>query len=582
MSGVKRRSSSRPNAAGSRKRLPTAAAFGASRPNSTPCAASPIGGIGDFSTLGQLIAFAGARGASLIGLNPLHDMFLDDPDQASPYSPASRLFLNPLYVEPTAIPEFATTSAAVARMDEPSFKSQLAEGGANPLVDYPKVAELKLAILELVWDGFRKDASPERQAAFAAFRAAQGPSLARFCLFQAQREAQGQADPALADWRRWPQPLRDPGSAESQAFAREHAQRLDFFAWLQWVADEQLASLSQQSASLGLSLGLYRDLAVGAGSAGAETWSNPGVVVEGVHVGAPPDLFNPAGQDWGLPAFDPNKLRAEAYRSFIELLRTNMRHAGGLRIDHIMALQHLYWVPAGEPASEGAYIAYPFEDMLAILALESHRQRCFIVGEDLGTVPKGFRERMAANGVLSYKVVFFEWREDESFKGPDEYDPGALATIGSHDLATLRGWWEGNDIKLKADCGLYPSEEEAAAQTARREQDRERFLQALRGAGLAIPDGLTASSPWSPALSMAAHAFLARSGSAIAMVQVEDLANQLEQMNLPGSVTEYPNWRRKLPLSLPELAADLSANGLCCILAAARPAAVSPATPDPG
>ena len=546
--------------------------------------AAPEWGIGDFTTLGGLAAFAGARGASLIGLNPLHALFLEDPEQASPYSPASRLFLNPLYIDPAAIPEFVTCERLIGPMAGTGFAGKLEHARTGPLVNYTAVAELKLETLGHLWRAFQRGAPPERRAAFAQFRTAGGLSLDRFCLFQALRDHHRQQSPERADWRRWPRPLREPDSEASRAFAREHAERIDFYAWLQWQADEQLGDAAAQAQAAGLALGLYRDLAVGAASSGAETWSNPGVVVEGVHVGAPPDLFNPAGQDWGLPAFDPNKLRAEAYRSFVELLRANMRHAGGLRIDHIMALQHLYWIPAGHPATEGAYVAYPFEEMLAVLALESHRQHCFIVGEDLGTVPKGFRERLADNGILSYKVVFFEWREDDSFKGPEEYARDSLATIGSHDLATLHGWWEGHDIELKARGGLYPSVEEAAAQRTRRAQDRERFLAALREANLALPAGLDGSSPWSSALASAAHAFLARTGSAIAMVQIEDLADQLEQMNLPGSVTEYANWRRKLPLTLEQLDADAGAATLCCILGAARPAvaaAAAPGTPAP-
>jgi 4-alpha-glucanotransferase len=314
-----------------------------------------------------------------------------------------------------------------------------------------------------------------------------------------------------------------------------------------------------------MSVGLYRDLAIGADGAGAEIWANPEVVVARARVGAPPDEFNPIGQDWALPPFHPQALRAEAYRSFVELLRANMRHAGGLRIDHVMALQHLYWIPTGCPAGEGAYVAYPFDDLLGILALESERHRCLVVGEDLGTVPPGFRERMAEAGVLSYRILFFEAHGDGRLAAPDEYPLAALATIGSHDLATLRGWWEGHDIELKERLGIYPSPEAALGQWQRRTMERGRFVEALRAAGLSLPMNIDAGSPWNDVLITAAHGFLARSNAAIAMVQLDDLAGNLDQVNLPGTVDLYPNWRRKVDLTLEELANDTRA---CAVMTA--------------
>lgn len=531
---------------------------------------APDWGMGDFGNLQTLVALAASRGAGVIGLNPLHAMFLDDPAHASPYSPASRLLLNALYIDVTAIPELMGCPEALARLASPAFKAEIERLRGEPLVDYPAIAALKLPLLEAVHASFLAKAPPERRAAFAAFRRELGEPLERFCLFQALRERFAAEGPALADWRRWPEECRDLTPEGVQRLLGQHREQVEFLAWLQWVADTQLAAAAATAAERGMAVGLYRDLAVGADASGAETWANPGVVITTAQVGAPPDLFNPAGQGWGLPPFHPQRLREESYRSFVELVRANMRHAGGLRIDHVMMLQHLYWIPEGKSPAEGAYVAYPLDDLLGILALESQRHRCLVVGEDLGTVPPGFRERMEANGILSYRVLFFEWDEAGSFKPPEAYPHLALATIGSHDLATLRGWWEGLDIDLKESCGLYPDAAEAQAQRERRRQDRRHLVAALRAGGFSLPTSFDAGSPWNAAVESAAHAFLARTGSAIAMLQLDDLAGNRDQVNLPGTTDQYPNWRRKLAMSLEELADDVRACALMSIMSAAR------------
>ncbi|WP_418159882.1 malto-oligosyltrehalose trehalohydrolase [Benzoatithermus flavus] len=531
---------------------------------------APDWGMGDFGDLQNLAALAASRGAGVIGLNPLHASFLDRPEHASPYSPASRLFLNVLYIDVTAVPELMDCKEALARLASKEFKDEIERLRAEPLVDYPAVAALKLPLLETIHAAFQAGASPERRAAFAAFRRELGEPLERFCLFQALREHCAQQDPAMADWRRWPEDHRHLTAESLKRLLAGHRERVEFLTWLQWIADTQLAAAAATAAERGMAVGLYRDLAVGADASGAEAWANPEVVIDTARVGAPPDIFNPAGQDWGLPPFHPERLREEGYRSFVELLRANMRHAGGLRIDHVMMLQHLYWIPAGKSPSEGAYVAYPLEDLLGILALESQRQRCLVVGEDLGTVPPGFRERMAENGILGYRVLFFEWDEAGGFKGPDAYPHLALATIGSHDLATLRGWWEGRDIDLKERCGLYPDAAEARAQRERRRRERRRFVEALRAAGFSLPTSFDADQPWNAAVESAAHGFLARTRSAIAMLQLDDLAGNPDQVNLPGTTDQYPNWRRKLATTLEELADDIRACALMSIMSAAR------------
>ena len=527
-------------------------------------------GIGDFGDLKRFAEFAADLGAAVIGLNPLHAMFLDAPDKASPYSPASRLFLNVLFIEIPAVAEFGSSDRVRAIAATPEFRRDLAHCRDAPLVDYAAVARLKLPLLRALFEAFRNNADSGRSRAFQDFRRQQGDALERFCRFQALREHFAAQAPPQADWRNWPKEYQDPVSSSVARFAQQHRDRIDFLAWTQWIADQQLAEAAGIARAKGMTIGIYRDLAVGADSAGAETWARRDLVVSSAHVGAPPDILNPVGQDWGLPPFNPHALRMEGYSGFIDLVRANMRHAGGLRIDHVMGLQHLYWIPQGCPPAQGAYVSYPMDDLIGILALESRRQRCLVVGEDLGTVPEGFRERMEAAGILSYRVLFFEFNADGALVQPQDYPPLAVATPGSHDLATLRGWWEAHDIELKSRHGLYPSRDEAQRQHEQRAKERAALLRALAAAGLGLTD-LDATSPFRPDLADAVHAFLARTRAGLAMVQLDDLTDEREQVNLPGTTDQHPNWRRKQSLNLEDLAANPRVRALAQILNSARP-----------
>ena len=505
-------------------------------------------GIGDFGDLRKLVELAADHGADVIGLNPLHAMFPDSPEQASPYSPASRLLLKILNIDVTAVPELLHCPEMRNLIASEAFGNNVQACRAKHLVDYAEVTAMKLSVLEKLFDA--TDPAPRR--AFEGFRGERGEVLERSCLFLALREHFAREDPSHADWHVWPEEYRDPTSPAVARFAEENRHRLDFLAWLQWVADEQLGAAAATARDRGMAVGLYRDLAVGADRAGAETWADATAVVSGAQVGAPPDIYNPAGQNWELPPFHPRALREEGYRSFIQLVRANMRHAGGLRIDHAMGLQHLYWVPQGQKPSAGAYVRYPIEDLIGILALESHRHQCLVVGEDLGTVPEGFRERMAEANILSYRVLFFEQEpETGTFLPPNAYSELALATVGSHDLPTLRGWWEGRDIDLKERLGLFPEVGEASRQRQARERDRMQLLKALRREKL-LPGG---GEPDIPALARAIHAFLARTSSVLAMAQIDDLTDEADPVNVPATSDEHPNWRRRLSMTLEELAA---------------------------
>jgi 4-alpha-glucanotransferase len=510
-------------------------------------------GIGDFSDLAELGKIAANHGCGLIGVNPLHQMFLDAPERASPYSPATRLYLNTLYIDVTRIPEFAHCQHAQQVMQSSAFQFALAQCRAAPLVRYTDAAALKIKTLRTLFRVFAEGADKARKDAFHSFRSAQGESLDRSAIFEVLRQHFSTDDPKRADWRRWPREFQDAGSQAVGRFAKEHRDEVDFLAWLQFVADEQLAAAAGAFAKSGVALGPYRDLAVGCDRLGTETWANSGAFINGAAIGAPPDIFNPAGQNWDLPPFQPNALRGEAYFSFIQLVRANMRHAGGLRIDHIMGLQHLYCIPDGEEASRGAYIQYPIDDLVGILALESRRHRCLVVGEDLGTVPDGFREKMAAANILSYRVLFFEQDgETGEFAMPGEYPRLAVAVTGNHDLATLRGWWEARDIDLKASLGRYPSEYEINAQRDRRERDREAILKAFRNQGV-LPRNEEISIEQ---FAFAAYEFLAHAESGLVVAQLDDITGEVDPVNVPGTSQEHPNWRRKYQMTLEDLASD--------------------------
>jgi len=503
-------------------------------------------GIGDFDDLRQLVEILKPLGADVIGVNPLHALFTDQPEHASPYSPASRLLLNVLNIDVAQVARQLNDEPVLKRIASPEFQSKLRRCRESPTVRYAEVASLKLPVLRALFEGVSAAPGSVAAAALQQFDREASVAFKRHCVFLALREYFVAEQRELSDWHRWPEEFQDPDSDAVRRFVAEHSDEVAFQIWMQQVADSQLGAAATAAAPM--AIGLYRDLAVGADPAGAETWANQRAVVAGAHVGAPPDIYNPPGQDWGLPPFNPRALRDEGYRSFVDLLRANMRHARGLRIDHVMALLHLYWIPVGMSPKDGAYVDYPLEDLLGVLALESHRHQCLVVGEDLGTVPDGFRERMAAANVLSYRVLFFE-RDDHGLVAPDDYPELALAVFSSHDLPTLRAWWEGTDLDLKDELGLYPTPAQARTAASERTRDRQALLDALQDAGLAD------ATLDVDALFIAAHAFLARSRAALATVQIDDLTGETTPVNVPTTSDDYPNWRRRLSQTLEQIAA---------------------------
>lgn len=513
-------------------------------------------GIGDFGDLHALIDWSAARGVDAIALNPLHALFQDSPQEASPYSPSSRLFLNPLYLDVSAVPDFAESAEARALVASSVMSGAIEAGRKAAYIDYPAIAGAKLAALELLYRHFRTrhaTKADDRGRAFRDFVEERGDDLHGFATFQALSERLG-----THDWARWPESCRRPDSREVVELALGSEPRVSFFQYLQWQCETQLSAAAERARTSGMAVGLQGDLAVSVDAAAADHWANQGLFMREARVGAPPDPFNEAGQEWGVVPLDPRRLRATGYAHYISLLRANMRHAGALRIDHVMGWQRQFLVPAGGSPADGAYVRFPLDDLLSLTALESHRNRCLVIGEDLGTVPAGFRERMAGANVLSCRVLYFE-QEHGRVRRPAEFPELASVSAATHDLATLRGYWTGNDIAARARLGMFKSPDEERQARINRARDKHVLLQALSEEGL-LPDGVgpkaSGEPEWTPSLSVAIHVYLARSRSRLLMVQLDDLCGERQQANLPGSTVGYPNWQKRLGRSLEGLMAD--------------------------
>jgi len=548
-------------------------------------------GMGDFTDLAQLAETAAGLGAGVVGLNPLHALFGHNPQHASPYSPSSRLHLNTLYIDVEAVAEFAGCEVAQRVVRSPEFQARMAALREAPLVEHAGVAACKDEVLRLLHGQFLAlPPDHPRAQAFASFCAARGEMLRRHALFEALQAHCFAADPACWGWPVWPEPLRDPASAEVAAFASAHADAVGYFMYRQWLAEQQLQAAAQRCRAAGMPIGLYLDLAVSVDRAGSDVWGHQKVFAPGASIGAPPDEFNPLGQGWGLPPLHPQRLRESGYGLLVETLRTSMRSAGAIRIDHVMGFLRLYWIPAGLDARCGAYVHYRLDEILAIVALESQRARCLVIGEDLGTVTDETRAALSARGVLSYRLLWFE-REGADFRQPPDYPREALVATSTHDLATLAGWWGSVDLQRRWALQLFPSPDIFDKQLLDRAGERVRLMLALVRAGVLDRTQVAQamSAPQLPTEAVAAvHGYLARTPSKLMMVQLEDLLGEPEQANMPGTVNEHPNWRRKLHRMLADWAQDATVHAIAQAVTLQRPRSASAAsdactpTPIPG
>lgn len=478
-------------------------------------------GIGDFTTLAMLAEAAGRERAATIGISPLHILFPGDRERASPYQPSDRRFVDPIYLDVADDPNFVAPERATG-LD-----------GAD-LVAYSEVWARKRAVLERRFTVFANNVSAA--AELERFIRDGGVELWRFAVFQAIAEARpGET------WRLWPDGLRSPGGKAVTEFAEANAERVRFHQYLQFLADQQFAAAAARATSSGLELGFYRDLAVGAAPDGAEAWCGSDELAEGAWIGAPPDPFAVEGQNWHLPPPLPLRMARNGFVSFAALIAANMRHAGALRIDHAMGLTRLFWIPDGATGADGAYVAYPFADLLGQLTLESARARCMVVGEDLGTVPDGFRPALTEADILSYRVLLLE-RDGRQFRPAALYPARAVACVTTHDLPPLAGWWEGADIRERALLGLLPAVSDAEAE---RDADRTALVEMLTGERCLKQPG--SEAPDVAAVVEGAYRFAAATPADLMLVQAEDLAGMRVGVNLPGTNTERPNWRLRLP-----------------------------------
>ncbi|HVB66927.1 MAG TPA: 4-alpha-glucanotransferase [Acetobacteraceae bacterium] len=523
------------------------------------------GGIGDAAGIAQLAEAAAAHGADALCLSPMHALFTADPARFAPYSPSSRLFLNPLHAAPALVLDAGQVAQA---MQDSGLHETFARLAQETLIDWPASSAAKLTLLRALFDRFLDPPDTKdllRGADFARFRAGGGDLLHQHATFEALHADRT----AQRDWRRWPLDLRDPGGAAVAAFAASHPREVLFHEFLQWVADRSLAVAQTRAREAGMRIGLIGDLAVGMDPTGSHAWSRQHDILPGLAIGAPPDLFNPRGQDWGLTGCSPRALEQGGFGPFIATLRAALRHVGGLRIDHAMGLSRLWLVPEAADPADGAYLAYPLADLLRLLALESARHNAVVVGEDLGTVPAGFREALGQGGVHGMRVLWFERGENNSFAPPEAWDASALAMTTTHDLPTVAGWWHGTDIATRAACGrLGPqvTQEDAAAERA---SDRTALWQRFVAEGLA--DGAPPPPDAPPRVVDAALAFVARTPSPLCVLPIEDVLGQEEQPNLPGTVDEHPNWRRRMPGPAGALLQGEAAAARLAAVAAARP-----------
>lgn len=501
-------------------------------------------GVGDFSDLCRLMAFCQGRGVDFVGINPLHSLFTARPDYASPYSPSSRVCLNPMYLDVARVRAFLSAPQKDAWLQQHAAAIQAARDAET--VDYRAVWRLKHDALRMAFAAWQQDTGAEAEAERAELNrfGADNPDAAGFALFEALDNHFAAADRALG-YLGWPKDYHSPDSKAVRRFAEQHQDDVRFYLWLQWLCRQQFAAVSEAAAQHGLALGVYGDVAVGAAQGSADIWLHRSEYCTDAAIGAPPDPFSPIGQNWNLPPPYPAAFAAGGFSRFLAVLRAAMRGCGMIRIDHVMALSRLWWVTGGGTAAAGAYVRYPHDLLFAVLALESVRHQCVVVGEDLGTVSDEVRALLNRYRIFSYHVAYFA-RDGQGFRQPEHYPPHALNVISTHDLAPLAGYWQGDDLRLMHRLGTLPDAAAFQAACAQREQDKQDWLRVL---------GNVNTDADGDALTEAFHRFGAHGRSLLYAVQIENLLGMRENFNVPGVADGYPNWAVKLPLAIEDFPA---------------------------
>lgn len=522
-------------------------------------------GIGDFSSLKLLAENLADQGAHIIGLNPIHSLYPANPLHTSPYSPSSRNFINPLYLDITAIPEFHQCNKTRNLFNEAGFQASIQKTREATNVDYEHVAALKFKLLEQLYEHFKQEhvqTESPRGKAFLNFCEIRGTSLDNHATYEALFAHFKQKDRMSWGWPCWPMEYQTPDTDEVEAFQRQNPSHIQYFKYLQWLSEIQLADAQQAAKDAGMEVGIYRDLAVGVDRGGSDVWSNRAVYCLDASVGAPPDAVAPQGQNWGLPPFNPVTLKQQHYAPFIEMVRANMSHCGALRIDHVMGLLRLWWCPNGKTAEFGAYTYYPLDDLLGIIKLESQRRQCLVFGEDLGTVPREIEAQLPPAKCYSNEVVLFSCI-GERFLSPNDYKPMALTCISNHDTPTLKAWWNCLDLNLRQELGIYDSAK-VEAEKQGRHHNKMAMIRTLidideSPRGMNPDDISTLSYSWE--IMEKLHYYLAKTHSKIVVLQLEDVLQVETPVNIPGTSSEYPNWQRKITDSIENLFADEANQG---------------------
>ncbi|MEB0205356.1 4-alpha-glucanotransferase [Pseudomonas sp. CCC3.1] len=518
------------------------------------------GGFGDTRALETLLRAAGERGADALAISPVHAMFSSAPQHYSPYSPSSRLFLNSVYAEPSSILGGDALDRAI---ETTGLRDELQRLQALPLIDWPAATRAKQTLLRQLYEDF-VDEDSALMSDFQRFRDLGGEALENHCRFEAL-QAVSAAEQRSLDWREWPEQLRNPDSPALLHFAEEHAHLIAYYAFCQWLIARCLDRAQTTARGSGMAIGLIADLAVGADGAGSQAWCRQDELLAQLTVGAPPDQLNRAGQGWGISAFSPEGLKRNGFRAFIEMLRANFAHAGGLRIDHVLGLQRLWVIPLGAPSNEGAYLYYPVDDLLRLVALESVRHQAIVLGEDLGTVPDGLREKLSERAILGIRVLLFEQDFGAHFKPILAWPDDALATTSTHDLPTLTGWLQGRDIDWNEDLNLIDPV------TANRwRENRHRECEGLDRALRQDPQNFQEETQGSAPTLDASIRFLGHTRAPLVLLPIEDALGLVEQANLPGTVSGHPNWCRRLPGDCSALLDAIDATRRFELLACAR------------
>ncbi|QIM66031.1 4-alpha-glucanotransferase [Mannheimia granulomatis] len=506
-------------------------------------------GIGDFGDLKQFLSNMAAQGADFVGLNPTHALFPANPDAVSPYSPSSRLWQNIIYIDVNTVEAFQHSAKAQKWFNSVEIQQQLAELRAKDYVDYSQVIALKLHALQLAFEQF----SVQSQTEFEQFIEKSGEPLKIQATFDALHQWLYAQTAEKGGWTNWAEEYQDYRLPRVAEFQKTHRNSIRFYMWLQFLLLKQLAECDELAKSLKMSIGFYRDLAVGVATNGAETWADKTLFVQNVSIGAPPDMLGPNGQNWGLSPMHPHILKSRGYQPFIDLLRANMKHCGALRIDHILGFARMWWVANGDSAKEGIYVRYPLEDMLSILALESQRHQCLIIAEALGTVPEGILESLEQKGILAYNIFYFE-KNEQGYKPLSDYPYQAMTTLSTHDLPTIQGYWKGYDFELGEKYNTYPSKAVLRKLKEDRAYDRLNIRNAVEKVMELEPNEVGVTVKFTHQL----QRYAAHTNSALFGTQPEDWLNMLEPVNIPGTSTEYPNWRRKLSATTKQIFSDAS------------------------